>query len=292
MPSCAESQEQAGKETASESMNTILEVIHLSKSFGGLSALKDITLQAKEAQIVGIIGPNGAGKTTLFNCLTSLYYPTAGQIRFRGRSIVPEASEGKRRLVQRCAVIFLVLGLVWVPLFWSVFLPQAVFKVETVLFGLFILGIRLLLVRGLLRFEIWAWGLMFVFLLSDLWFALSWLASPGSLGSLTGTGVPLAYLAVPWAMVAVPFSACFMWQLLQRSTRQLYGFRMGPDVICRLGVARTFQNIRLFFNLSVLDNVKIGFHPQMRSGLFGILLRTRSLSGFPPRPSPRGKGRS
>jgi len=65
-------------------------------------------------------------------------------------------------------------------------------------------------------------------------------------------------------------------QLFLRKVRQLYGFRLGPDAICRLGMARTFQNIRLFFNLSVLDNVKIGFHVQMRSGVLGTLLKTRS----------------
>ncbi|MBW1733743.1 MAG: ABC transporter ATP-binding protein [Deltaproteobacteria bacterium] len=67
-----------------------------------------------------------------------------------------------------------------------------------------------------------------------------------------------------------------MVRLLSRGVRQLYGFRLGPDAICRLGMARTFQNIRLFFNLSVLDNVKIGYHVQMRSGVLGILLKSRA----------------
>ena len=257
-------------------MNTILKIIRLSKSFGGLSALREITLEAQQGQIVGIIGPNGAGKTTLFNCLTSLYYSTGGQIEFQERPIVPEVSETKRRLIKRCAMLFFVLGLIWVPLFWSSFVPHTFFKVEVVLLGIFILSIRLLLVRGLMRFQIWAWGLMFVFLISDLWFAIWWLTHLLSSGPMIGTGIPLCYFAVPWGIIAGPFSIYLILQLVLRKVRQLYGFRLGPDAICRLGMARTFQNIRLFFNLSVLDNVKIGFHVQMRSGVLGILLKTRS----------------
>ena len=238
--------------------------------------MREITLEAKQGQIVGIIGPNGAGKTTLFNCLTSLYYSTGGQIEFRKRPIVPEVSETKRRLIKRCAILFFVLGLIWVPLFWSVFVPHTFFRVEVILLGIFILSIRLLLLRGLVRFQIWAWGLMFIFLISDLWFAIWWLTHLPSLGPMIGTDIPLCYFAVPWGIIAGPFSIYLILQLFLRKVRQLYGFRLGPDAICRLGMARTFQNIRLFFNLSVLDNVKIGFHVQMRSGVLGILLKTRS----------------
>ncbi|MCJ7685233.1 MAG: ABC transporter ATP-binding protein [Desulfobacteraceae bacterium] len=257
-------------------MATILKIIRLSKSFGGLTALREITLEAKQGQIVGIIGPNGAGKTTLFNCLTSLYHATGGQIEFRDRPIVQEVSETKRRLIKRFAILFFVLGLIWVPLFWSSFVPHTFFKVEVVLLGIFILSIRFLLVRGLMRFQIWAWGLMFVFLISDLWFAIWWLTHLPSLGPMIGTGIPLYYFTVPWGIIAGPFSIYLILQLFLRKVRQLYGFRLGPDAICRLGMARTFQNIRLFFNLSVLDNVKIGFHVQMRSGVLGTLLKTRS----------------
>ena len=257
-------------------MDTILKVTKLSKSFGGLSALKEISLEAKAGQIVGIIGPNGAGKTTLFNCFTSLYYPTGGQIEFLARPIVPETSEAKAKLIERCAIFFFVLGLIWVPLFWSFFLPHTFFKVELALLGIFILSVRFLLIRGLRRFQIWAWGLMFVFLMSDLFFAVWWLTHPFSSGYLLGTGISLGYFTCSWGIVAGPFSIYLAWQLFLRKVRQLYGFRLGPDAICHLGMARTFQNIRLFFNLSVLDNVKIGFHVQLRSGVWGTLFRTKA----------------
>jgi len=257
-------------------MNTILKVIKFSKSFGGLSALREITLEAKQGQIVGLVGPNGAGKTTLLRIIAGLVEPDQGRLEFQERAIVPEGSETKKRLIKRCAILFFVLGLIWVPLFWSSLVPHTFFKVEVVLLGILILSIRFLLVRDLMRFQIWAWGLMFVFLVSDLWFSIWWLTHALSSGHMIGTGIPLYYFAVPWGIIAGPFSIYFILQLVLRKVRQLYGFRLGPDAICRLGMARTFQNIRLFFNLSVIDNVKIGFHVQMRSGVSGILLKTRS----------------
>jgi len=61
-------------------MDTILDIKHLTKDFGGLRALDKIDLQLKPKEILAIIGPNGAGKTTLFNCITGMYSPTNGDI--------------------------------------------------------------------------------------------------------------------------------------------------------------------------------------------------------------------
>ncbi len=257
-------------------MNPILHVKDLSKSFGGLVALQSVDLRAETAQIVGLIGPNGAGKTTLFNCLTGLTPPTQGQIEFRGNPIVPQFSERRIRLLKASTLLFFILGWIWAPLFYSLFLPRTFFKVELVLLGIFILGMRCLMVRALVEFKIWAWSLMFVFLLSDLitglWAVIHWGASI----AFVGTGFPFGYVALPWAIVAVPFSLFFMGLLLSRRVRLLYGFRLSPDALCRMGMGRTFQNIRLFFNLSVLDNVKIGFHGRLKSGFWQTLIRGRS----------------
>jgi branched-chain amino acid transport system ATP-binding protein len=65
----------------------MLEVIGVSKYFGGFAALEDVNLSVREKEIVGLIGPNGAGKTTLFNVITGIYRPTSGKIMFKGEDI-------------------------------------------------------------------------------------------------------------------------------------------------------------------------------------------------------------
>jgi len=65
----------------------ILSAENVTKVFGGLVAVEDITFQIPERAIVSIIGPNGAGKTTFFNMLTGLYRPTYGRISFNGRNV-------------------------------------------------------------------------------------------------------------------------------------------------------------------------------------------------------------
>src|ERR1700745_3554654 len=110
---------------------------HVTKTFGGLVAVKDVSIDVPQHSIVSLIGPNGAGKTTLFNMLTGLYRPTQGRILLGERDIT----------------------------------------------------------------------------------------------------------------------------------------RARPDVITSYGVARTFQNIRLFGAMTAVENVMIGHHTQMRAGLFGSILR-------------------
>ncbi|MGZ3591223.1 MAG: ABC transporter ATP-binding protein [Thermodesulfobacteriota bacterium] len=66
---------------------TLLEVNHVTKAFGGVFALKDLTFGVKRGQLKAIIGPNGAGKTTLFNVITGIYSSTAGEIKFKGKEI-------------------------------------------------------------------------------------------------------------------------------------------------------------------------------------------------------------
>jgi branched-chain amino acid transport system ATP-binding protein len=115
----------------------ILLAENVSKAFGGLVAVNDVTVDVPLCSIISIIGPNGAGKTTFFNMLTGLYKPTAGRIVFSGRNIT----------------------------------------------------------------------------------------------------------------------------------------RSRPDVITKLGVARTFQNIRLFGAMTALENVVVGRHSRMRAGVFGSITR-------------------
>jgi branched-chain amino acid transport system ATP-binding protein len=117
---------------------TLLDLKSVSKHFGGLNALSDVSMHIRHGEIYGLIGPNGAGKTTLFNVITGLYQPSAGHFLFNGRQ----------------------------------------------------------------------------------------------------------------------YGGC------------------KPHVLAKAGIARTFQNIRLFANLSALENVMIGRHVRTRAGVFGALLRT------------------
>jgi branched-chain amino acid transport system ATP-binding protein len=119
----------------------LLTAENVTKVFGGLVAVEDVTFQVPQRGIVSIIGPNGAGKTTFFNMLTGLYRPTYGRITFNGRNVT-----GRR-----------------------------------------------------------------------------------------------------------------------------------PDLIMKDGVARTFQNIRLFATMTALENVMVGCHARMKAGLFGSILRTPSV---------------
>jgi branched-chain amino acid transport system ATP-binding protein len=66
----------------------ILEVKHLTKAFGGLLAVNDVSFQVEEGEIVGLIGPNGSGKTTTFNCINQFFPITSGNILFKGKSII------------------------------------------------------------------------------------------------------------------------------------------------------------------------------------------------------------
>ena len=66
---------------------SVLKVDALTKRFGGLSAVKELSMDVKAGALYGLIGPNGAGKTTIFNLLTGVYTPTEGSIVFNGKSV-------------------------------------------------------------------------------------------------------------------------------------------------------------------------------------------------------------
>jgi branched-chain amino acid transport system ATP-binding protein len=66
---------------------SLLQVRKVSRFFGGLAAVKDVSFEVNKGEIVGLIGPNGAGKTTLFNVVNGFYPPSRGEVLFKGERI-------------------------------------------------------------------------------------------------------------------------------------------------------------------------------------------------------------
>ncbi|MET9538386.1 ABC transporter ATP-binding protein [Streptomyces sp. NPDC006553] len=79
----------AADSTEPVARETVLDARGVTMRFGGLTAVRNVDLTVNSGEIVGLIGPNGAGKTTFFNCLTGLYVPTEGEVRYKGKVLPP-----------------------------------------------------------------------------------------------------------------------------------------------------------------------------------------------------------
>ena len=64
-----------------------LEMRKVSRFFGGIAAIKDVSFEVRKNEILGLIGPNGAGKTTMFNVVNGFYHPSRGEVYFKGQKI-------------------------------------------------------------------------------------------------------------------------------------------------------------------------------------------------------------
>ena len=76
----------------------MLQLESVTKRFGGLTAVRNVTLDVQTGELLGIIGPNGAGKTTLFNVISGFYRPEEGRIRFDGRDVTGLSAHAIARL--------------------------------------------------------------------------------------------------------------------------------------------------------------------------------------------------
>ncbi len=231
----------------------LLDIQGLSKSFGGLIAVSDLDLQVYPGEIVSIIGPNGAGKTTVFNLITGLYRPNAVLEGKRNRF-----AAGLRLVAQR-------LGLV------------------TRRRPLALLGWLLSTLVGV------GLGLLFInYVLNVLIFA--------SLADNYDYYLPTTVFAISLVWVVFwpvyRFTTFFVstaggfWGELDKEDSGLSGFEgairlhgntllgLTPDAVLARGVARTYQNIRLFNRMTVLENVLVGQHARLKAGMLGMVFRT------------------
>jgi branched-chain amino acid transport system ATP-binding protein len=87
--------------------DALLEVMNVSRRFGGVAANKDVSLAVAKGEIVGLIGPNGAGKSTLFNLIAGVMRPAEGTIRFDGEDVtaLPATARCKRGIARTFQVV-------------------------------------------------------------------------------------------------------------------------------------------------------------------------------------------
>lgn len=251
----------------------LLQAYKLVKRFGGLTAVKEVSLEVRAGEIVGLIGPNGAGKTTFFNCLNAITVPTAGEITFAGHSLVSQISGATSRLIFRSALLFALLSLFWLPLVLGVVWPETFFRLEAVL-SLSVLALfRIYLLRPLTHFRPWSRLLLVIFILVDGICAVSWLWRSAEFAEVSFFGLfPFYPMLVPGALLLLIAAPILLLLFNLSQVKEAFGQHLRADAITVFGMGRTFQNIRLFSSLSVLDNVKLGRHCRTRANFFGIVL--------------------
>lgn len=285
----------------------LLQVNNLTMRFGGLTAVKDLSLTVEPGQIFSLIGPNGAGKTTAFNAITGIYPPTDGTVLFQDKATT---RHWNGRMTLFCLLIGLFTG-------FSGFLLGA--NIDTLWHTA---------INRPHNNDNFSWG-------------ESWRAARGY---LFGQGISIEQDRLsnswPWTIVspdgqitfakaknetdakelltqvltaidthsgaieAPPSKPTTQWQVTpekigqqQQSTRwrivfELLGFlvcgtlgvlgtiaiwlstRRTPDLIAKCGMARTFQNIRLFRAMTALENVLVGLNHSIGGSTLAMFLRT------------------
>ncbi|HEY7350982.1 MAG TPA: ABC transporter ATP-binding protein [Ktedonobacterales bacterium] len=276
----------------------LLDVQGMNKSFGGLAAVGDLDLKIYRGQIYSIIGPNGAGKTTVFNVITGIYRPDRISVGFLREAwgylamLLIQTFLGitVRHLVG--VALGTLLGYLLSDLVFTLVnaaMPDYAVLLAVIVGVLLALGIAayMLLARrrlggnlqGLIVGIVEAVGLGLLF----------FLIISAQLTLVAAVAVFLVVAAAVyglWARYASPFVEPlliraenyfrpYQGKILLRG-RELIG--LSPDQILHQGVARTFQNIRLFNNMSILENVLVGQHARLRSGIFSSVTRLPTMT--------------
>lgn len=303
----------SGGESRPISPQPLLDVDRLTVRFGGLVAVSELDLEVPEGTVVSVIGPNGAGKTTAFNCISGIYSPTSGTVRFRGRRLerafTPRVFWSAVGLGLLTGLLF-ALAAVDVDRLWMAVVKRGMITGEP-----FTMAGVMDRMRGYFRAELaidqmagkWrvvsADGSDVLAIKRDLEEAravrnqlqaavTARRAGPGTVPDSTDTErTGAAAAAAP-----IPIKAEVLDRLAAGKSRirwrGILGFLFGgllglagtlavwrrgrrsPHVVARSGVSRTFQNIRLFSNMTVLENVLIGLDRTIPGGVPAMLVRT------------------
>lgn len=204
---------------------SLISVQGVTMRFGGLTAVKDVSVEVASGSITAVIGPNGAGKTTLFNAITGVYEPTEGRVLVSGR-------DPQRQLSGR-----VVGGVIASGIATALFLAVIV-RVET----------------------LWQAAIIDLYEFQQ---PFPWLKAAGVFlatlfgGGLWGTWLPL--------LLGAALGSAGRFVIWSRTRRT-------PDVVAGAGVARTFQNIRLFPELSLVENVVVGMDRRLGTGFIAAVL--------------------
>ncbi len=239
----------------------MLEVINLTKEFGGVKAVSNVSFKVNKGEIVSIIGPNGAGKTTFFNMLTGLIKPTKGSIMFQGNEIIPEDHPNDIRKLQLSSIFIGIYSFLVMLYFFLIYYGDATFKFEFTIFLISVVLLRIFATIRLYQRISWARGFHSIMMFFDIAFAI--------------------YFAVIKGLIILPVIIClissyFYFYLMSKKVRHLFGEFLEAENISKMGIARTFQNIRLFQNLTVLENILIGSHLHTKAHIGNILLKTKA----------------
>jgi ABC-type branched-subunit amino acid transport system ATPase component len=307
------SRDSATSTTAGAAAQPLLDVDRVTVRFGGLVAVSDLDLDVPAGSVVSVIGPNGAGKTTAFNCISGIYPPASGTVRVRGRRLERSLTAGTLASAAGIGLLTGLLfaaAAIDVDRLWLAVVKRAMISGEPFTLagaasrfrGYFRAELAIDQMAGKWRVvsadgaDVLAIRRDFAAaqaLRNDLQAAVTARrAGPGNVPDPTDIQRPPA--GPPGGMpvvrdevldrLAAGKQRVRLRGLLGLVCGGLLGVagtlavwrrgRRAPDVVARGGISRTFQNIRLFGNMTVLENVLVGLDRSIAGGILGMLFRT------------------